>query len=406
MARSHRPERGDNNEGFFGGDRGMTLVRIGGGRVLTPDGSRFTDVTIKGDRIESVGPREDDREIDATGLIVSPGFIDLQINGGHGIDLADQPDAIWRLGAKLPRHGVTAFLPTIVSSPASTTDAAIETLHQRPDGYVGAEPLGLHLEGPMLNPKKRGAHNLDSLVLPDPSVIEGWSKRSGITLVTLAPELPGALSVIAELVERGVVVAAGHTSATSAQTAAAMAAGLSAVTHLFNAMAPFDHRNPSLLNVALFSPDLPVGLIADGVHVHPEVIAATWAAKGPSRIILVTDAVAAMGQPPGTYPFAGGTITADQSGVRNEHGVISGSNLTMDQAVRNLQAFTGCDPDEALLSATETPARLIRETHRGHIWPGATADLALLNDDLRVEITICAGRIVYISDQARSRLST
>ncbi len=384
----------------------MTLLRIGDGLVLTPEGLRITNVTIKGDRIQSVGPRENDWEIDATGLIVSPGFIDLQINGGHGIDLADQPDAIWRLGAKLPRHGVTAFLPTIVSSPASTTGAAIETLDQRPDGYVGAEPLGLHLEGPMLNPEKRGAHNLDNLVPPDLSVIDGWSKSAGVTLVTLAPELPGALAVIAELVERGVVVAAGHTNASSAQTAAATAVGLSAVTHLFNAMAPFDHRNPSLLNVALFSPELPVGLIADGIHVHPEVVAATWRVKGPSGVVLVTDAVAAMGQPDGTYPFAGGVITADQNGVRNAHGTISGSNLTMDQAVRNLRAFTGCDPDEALLSATDTPARLIKDTHRGHIWPGATADLVLLSDDLRVEITICAGRIAYISDRARSRVST
>ncbi len=337
---------------------------------------------------------------------MSPGFIDLQINGGHGIDLCEHPELIWQLGAELPRHGVTAFLPTIVSSPASTTNAAIETLHQRPDGYVGAEPLGLHLEGPMLTPEKRGAHNLDYLVPPDLSVIDGWSKSAGVTLVTLAPELPGALSVIAELVERGVVVAAGHTNATSAQSAAAMAIGLSAVTHLFNAMAPFDHRNPTLVNVALFAPDLPVGLIADGIHVHPEVVAATWGAKGPSGVALVTDAVAAMGQPPGTYPFAGGVITADRTGVRNENGRIAGSNLTMDQAVRNLRAFTGCDPDEALLSATDTPARLIKDTHRGHIRPGATADLVLLSDDLRVEITICAGRIAYIADQARSRVST
>jgi N-acetylglucosamine-6-phosphate deacetylase len=383
----------------------MTSVRVGRGRLLLGNSLEVRTLVLDGGRIVSADESSDAPDIDAAGLIVSPGFVDVQINGGFGIDLLSDPGAMWQLGRHLPSTGVTAFLPTIITSPTTSTTAALDALHARPDGYFAAEPLGLHFEGPMLNPDRRGAHQVQHMVEPSIEVIDGWSRRDGVTIVTLAPELPGALQVITELVSRGVVVSAGHTNADSSETLAALEAGLSGVTHLFNAMAPVGHRQPNLAGVALAERDLIAGLIADGIHVDPIVVAAAWNAKGHHGIGLVTDAVAAMGQPPGAHEFAGRTTSADESGVRNSDGTLAGSALTMDQAVRNLVEFTGCQVHEALLAATATPARLIGDTSRGRIRPGAHADLVLLDADLRVQITICAGRVVYVADGARDRLA-
>jgi N-acetylglucosamine-6-phosphate deacetylase len=383
----------------------MTKFQIGGGRVLVGDELQSAAVTINGNMIGSVTAANVRNDIDATDLIVSPGFVDLQINGGFGIDLLTDPTGMWELGAQLLRTGVTAFLPTIITSPRLVSQAAIEALRLRPESYRGAEPLGLHFEGPMLNPDRHGAHPVEHLVAPQLSVIDNWSPENGVTMVTIAPELPGAMPVIAELINRGVVVAAGHTNATSAEALAAVEAGVSAVTHLFNAMAPLVHRQPNLVGVTLTEPNLVAGLIVDGVHVDPIVVAAAWNAKGPSGIALVTDAVAAMGQPPGDYQFAGRQSTAGESGVRNSDGTLAGSALMMDQAVRNLVEFTGCDIPEALLAASRTPAQLVEDHKRGRIKPDANADLVLLDEDLHVQMTIRGGRIAHIAEGAHDRVA-
>ena len=257
----------------------------------------------------AVGPRlaapDAAPTLDVSGLLVAPGFIDLQINGALGIDLADEPERLWEVGAALSRYGVTGFLPTIITSPAGTPERAMAALADRPTGFAGAEPLGLHLEGPMLNPDRRGAHDPALLRLPSPGLVEGWTRADGVALVTLAPELPGGLAVVEQLVEAGVVVSAGHTAATADELDRAVAAGLSYVTHLFNAMVPFGHRDPGPIGLALSDGRLTAGLIADGIHVHPIAVAAAWRALGPSRLSLVTDAVAALGRPPGRFPVGG-----------------------------------------------------------------------------------------------------
>ena len=393
----------------------MTEVRIVGGRCLTASGLEALTVTFEGDTITSLSPAEPagfapptdldgTAAIDASGLVLSAGLIDLQINGGYGHDLQDDPGAVWDLGRELPRSGVTSFLPTIISGPSSRNRAMLDALKARPAGYCGAEPLGAHFEGPMINPRHAGAHRREHLTGARDDVIDGWHRSAGVALVTIAPELDNADDVISELARRGIVVAAGHSAATAEETRAAIAAGVSTVTHLFNAMAPLGHRSPNLVGVALTDARLTVTMIVDGVHIDPIAVAAAWKAKGPAGLALVTDAVAAMGQPPGPYRISGTPTVFDGVSVRTADGVLAGSAVTMNQAAANLAEFTGCGRHEALAAATAVPAGIIGETRRGRLAPGAAADLVLLDDDYRVHATICAGRVAHVDGAARHRL--
>ena len=393
----------------------MTAVRIVGGRCLTGSGLEALTVTFEGDTITSLSPTEPGgpalssdpagtATIDASGLVLSPGLIDLQINGGYGHDLQDDPGTVWDLGRELPRSGVTSFLPTIISGPSSRTRAMLEALRARPTGYCGAEPVGAHFEGPMINPRHAGAHRHEHLTGARDDVIDGWHRRAGVTLVTIAPELDNAHDVMGELTRRGIVVAAGHSAATADEARSAIAAGVSTVTHLFNAMAPLGHRSPNLVGVALTDARLTVTMIVDGVHIDPIAVAAAWRAKGPAGLALVTDAVAAMGQPPGPYRISGTPTVFDGVSVRTADGVLAGSAVSMNRAAANLAEFTGCERHEALAAATAVPAGIIGETRRGRLAPGAVADLVLLDDDYRVHATICGGRVAYVGDEARNRL--
>ncbi|HEX6009908.1 MAG TPA: amidohydrolase family protein, partial [Actinomycetota bacterium] len=280
---------------------------IAGGRVLVQRAWVDADVEVANGAISAVQRRSAERLastaelLDATGLLVAPGLIDLQINGAFGHDFTGNPESIWEVGAMLPRSGVTAFLPTIVSSPPDVAKRALEVLAAGPpEGYVGATPLGLHFEGPMLAPSRRGAHEERHLQTPSEDVIAGWSRDAGVRLVTLAPELPRADEVIRELVANGVVVSAGHSDASFDQAVEAFSIGVSSGTHLFNAMSGFHHREPGLSGALLMETAPPSGLIVDGAHVYPGAIAAAWAARGADGLVLVTDAVAATGVRPGT----------------------------------------------------------------------------------------------------------
>ena len=393
----------------------MTAIGIVGGRCLTTSGLEALTLTFEDDTITALSPAEpaapapkgeagDAAVIDASDLVVSPGLIDLQINGGYGYDLQDDPAVVWDLGRELPRSGVTSFLPTIISGPRSRTCSMLEALRARPDDYCGAEPLGAHLEGPMLSTRHAGAHEPEYLTGADVDVIDGWHRSTGVAMVTIAPELDNALDIIGELNRRGVAVAAGHSAATSDETLAAIAAGVSTVTHLFNAMAPLGHRSPNLVGAALADTRLTVTLIVDGVHIDPITVAAVWNAKGSAGIALVTDAVAAMGQPPGAYRLSGTPTVFDGVSIRTHDGVLAGSAVTMNQAAANLAEFTGCDRHEALAAATANPARIIGEARRGRLDPGSIADVVLLDDDYRVHATICGGRVCYVDDAAQHRL--
>jgi N-acetylglucosamine-6-phosphate deacetylase len=349
-----------------------------------------------------------DTVLDATGLVVAPGFIDLQCNGALGVDLTSEPDRLGDIAAGLPRWGVTAWLPTVVTSPPAERLAVLRAFRDRRDvesGPVGATPLGLHLEGPFLAPARRGAHDLHLLTAPSLTLVddEGWSRAAGVALVTLAPELPGALDVVRALVDRGVVVAAGHSSATASEARAALDAGVTGVTHLFNAMGGLHHREPGLAGVALTDPRPHVWLIADGVHVDPAVVALAAGALG-DRTVLVTDAVAALGAGHAAAAARAGRLgsrpvdlPADGEGgaVRLADGTLAGSALSLDRAVRNLMAFAGVDLAAAVHAVTAAPAALLGLPDRGVIAPGAVGDLVLLTPEGHVVATVIGGEVVH-----------
>jgi N-acetylglucosamine-6-phosphate deacetylase len=376
----------------------MTTLAVKGGLVIQRDGLDLADVLIDGSTVTEMGIALEvpagAQVVDASRLLVAPGYIDLQVNGAEGIDLTVEPERLWEVGASLSRFGVTGFLPTIVTAPAGTAERAIAALAQRPSGYAGAEPLGLHLEGPMLNAAKHGAHDSSLLQQPSLDLVAGWSREVGVAMVTLAPELAGSVPVITHLVREGVVVSAGHTAASVDELEVAVQAGIRYVTHLFNAMAPFGHREPGPVGVALADHRLTAGLIADGIHVHPVAVAAAWAALGPDRLNLVTDAMAALGRPHGRFVLGSREVTFGRDGVRLADGTLAGSALALDEAVRNLIAFTSCAPREAVATVTATPARVLGLAGKGRLAPGGDADLTLLTPDLHAVGTIVGGRVV------------
>ena len=361
------------------------------GRVLLPEGFVDATIAIAETRIASITRGIDAHaDLRADGWI-APGFIDLQINGAYGFDFTTDAGTAAQVARRLPETGVTAFLPTIISSPL---DAYPRFLRDLKSDARGAQILGVHLEGPYLNPKRAGAHNPNYLRVPNLAELETWAGSSLVRLVTLAPELPGALELIRALRARGIVVSAGHSDANYAQAIAGLDAGISWGTHLFNAMPAFSHREPGLIG-ALLSSDVPVGLIADGVHVHPAAIKTVVRAKGARGITLVTDAMMAMGMQPGRYTLGDRAVKVDATSARLDDGTLAGSILKMDAAIRNIIEFSGCSLADAITMASATPARVLGLAHKGHLVPGADADIVVLDESLRVQTTIARGEIVY-----------
>lgn len=363
-------------------------IVIRGGRLLLDGSWVERDLAIVDGTIvdgTALGDHRDGAVFDVDGALVAPGLVDLQCNGAAGVDLRAEPERLWDTSAALPRWGVTAWLPTIVTSTPDVVIRAMETLRDGPpDGWTGAEPLGLHLEGPFLAPEAAGAHPIDLLRPPTMSAIDTWSRASGVAMVTLAPELAGALDVIGTLVERGVVVSIGHSMASAGEVDAAIEAGARSVTHLFNAMSPIHHRAPGVAGAALADDRLAVGLIADGIHVDPRMVRVAARASA-DRLVLVSDAVALLGME--------GVDTSD--GVRLSDGTLAGSVLPLVQAVQNLVDYARCTPAHALDAASRTPAALLDVRDRGSLHPGARGDAVVLDDQLGLVATVVGGEIVH-----------
>ncbi len=369
------------------------MIYIHNAILYTPAGIlEHGAVLTAGETISAIGTEQEltcppkGQKFDAEGLKLVPGFIDLQINGGFGMDFTTDPGTIWQVGDKLVHYGVTSFLPTIISSPhENIRSAQIVLQNGSPGGYRGARVIGLHLEGPYLNPGRKGAHNPEYLCLPEPDIYEHWSPASFVRLVTLAPELPGAIEAIQALDKHGVVVSAGHSQATFEQAKAGIIAGIRYGTHIFNAMPQFDHREPGLLGALLSDRRISCGLIADGYHLHPTTVDLAWQILGPLRTSLVTDALAAMGMPPGEYKLGDYSVFTDDSTARLAVGVLAGSLLSLDQALRNLISFTGCSLEAAVSTVTRVPAHLLHlDEYLGRLVVGAKADFVLLSDEMQV----------------------
>jgi N-acetylglucosamine-6-phosphate deacetylase len=365
------------------------------GPTLLPDGN-IADATlfIEHSAIAHVRPgRDSEADIVVTKGYVVPGFIELQINGAFGSDFTNG-SAVPDVATRLPAMGVTAFLPTVITSRFEAYPKLLSAIHEASQNMSGARVLGVHLEGPYLSPRRHGAHNLAFLRAIDVDEIERWTKGCDVRIVTLAPELPGALDAVRMLCDKGIVVSAGHSDATFAQAMAGFEAGITWGTHLFNAMSELKHREPGLPG-ALLSSSVPCGLIADGIHVHPAAVKLAFRAKGADRLTLVTDAMEAMGMPPGRYKLADREVIVDSQAARLADGTLAGSILTMDQAVRNAIAFIGCSLAEAVTMASCTPARVLGLEHKGRIAPGCDADLIILDEAARVTHTFVAGHLVY-----------
>jgi N-acetylglucosamine-6-phosphate deacetylase len=377
--------------------------------VLLDGALVHADLVVDGDHIVDVAvdpPRDriDDGDIDCDGLVIAPGFIDLQCNGAGGVDITTEPDRILDVAAELPRFGVTSFLPTVVTARAATRAAAIaEMTGQRREpqaiaaGRCVATPLGLHFEGPMISRQHLGAHVPRFAAEPGSMLAEVavWASSGVVSLVTLAPELDGAVDVVERLVAAGVVVSAGHTAMSPADFAAARSAGLSYVTHLYNAMAPFGHRAPGPIGAVLADPSITAGVICDGIHVDPTAVEMAWRSLGPHRMSLVSDASPALGAPYGRYDIGGFEIIHDETGVRTLDGVLAGSALELDRAVRNLMEYTGCTLADALATVTSTPADLLGLPDRGRIRTGARADLTIVDPAGNLQRTVVAGTTAW-----------
>ncbi len=391
-------------------DDRMKLVALRG-QVVTdyevwPEGS----VLLEGGSIADVSPEDSllgdaDEVYEHPDSLLLPGFVDLQVNGAFGVDVATEPSRIAELSQRLLSTGTTAYLPTVISSPESLYEEVLPALAAAADGRSeGAEVLGVHLEGPFINLGKRGAHAAAHVVPPDPGLLARLLDLAPVRMITIAPELEGSGDLMALALGRGVAVSAGHSDAPFELAYRAFDASVAGVTHLFNAMSAMHHREPGLPGAAFAHPRVACGLIADGLHVHPEMVGLTFRMLGPDRLCLTTDAIAAAGMGDGEYRLATRTVYLEGGVPRLGSGAIAGSVLTMNEALRNILAFTGCTFPEAARMASSAPARLIGEGRRkGRLTPGYDADVTVLAPDLSVEAVWRGGEWVYGKTEGRIR---
>lgn len=363
------------------------------GRLLAPDDLGVRLVTVDDGRVTAIGEASQ-APPDALGgpdAWIVPGLVDIQLNGAFGVDFSDPEADLPRAAAALPTTGVTAFLPTVVSSPREAYAPCLRNLAAPvPEG--AARVLGAHLEGPFLSPVRLGTHEPAAVRAPDPDELRGWLDAGEVSIVTLAPELHGAEAMIRELVARGVLVAIGHSDATWQQANAAIEAGARLGTHVFNAMRGLHHREPGIAG-RLLGPGVAVSVIVDGVHVAPEMVRLLASIKAPEELVFVTDGLAALGEPPGAYRLASREVISDGIVARLADGTLSGSVVPMAPALGRLIA-TGLEPAVAARAASTTPARLLGlDAELGRVEVGRVADLVLLDAGWNPQLTMVQGRI-------------
>jgi len=335
---------------------------------------------------------------DMAGAFIAPGFIDLQLNGCGGVQFNDSPEALSVETLEImqranEKSGCTSFLPTLITSSDELMQRAVETMRAWLTTHQN-QALGLHLEGPWLNREKKGTHNPALIRQPDPALVDYLCANADvITKVTLAPEQVGS-DVIRQLSAAGIIVSAGHSNATYAEAKAGFSAGITFATHLYNAMSPFSGREPGLVGALFDSPDVYCGIIADGLHVNYANVRMAKRLKG-ERLILVTDATAPAGAAIDKFIFAGKTIYYRNGLCVDEHGTLSGSALTMIEAVQNSVEYCGIALDEALRMATLYPARAMGvEKQLGTVAAGKAANLTVFTRDYQIIKTFVNGESV------------
>jgi N-acetylglucosamine-6-phosphate deacetylase len=372
-------------------------------------------ITIEGSHIQAVEYSENSDQqqahiIDASGMIVIPGFIDVHTHGGGGYHLqTTDADEIRAYAHWIPETGTTSFLIAIIGVPGSIPEKQLKTaIEVLDDQGSGAEAIGLHLEGPYISVAKRGAHLPSWLRMPEESETEQLLQitRGHLRLLTLAPELPGASAMIRRLVNAGVTVSIGHTDATYEQSLEAIKLGVTHVTHCFNAMRPLLHRAPGPIAAITQTDHVRGELIADGVHVHPAAMNALVKLLGPDRIVVITDALSGAGVSETTFDFAGQPARVIRGAARLSDGTLTGSVLTMDQALRNMLLMTEVTLQQAVGMLTLNPALAAQVSHRkGRLKAGYDADVLILDQSLALQATFCKGAITFATDEWREKLS-
>lgn len=374
------------------------------------------DITVDGTYIQGVGLEREQQSnvIDAVDMIVMPGFIDVHTHGGGGFNLhTSHVKEILDYTLWVPETGVTSFLIGVVGTPNALPEeqlrAAVEAIEQVKQWKPGvAEPLGIHLEGPYINVARRGAHAPVWLRTPN----EGETERvlelaqGHLRLITLAPELPGAMAMIRRLLEAGVTVSMGHTDADYEQACEAIQLGVTHMTHCFNAMRPIRHRAPGPIEAVARAKQVRGELIADGVHVHPAVMNVLVKILGPKRVVVITDALAGAGLADGIFEFAGQQAQVICGAAHLADGTLTGSVLTMEQALRNMLEMTNVTLPEAVRMVTLNPAEAIGVAKRkGLLRSGYDADLLIFDASLKLQATICQGVVAFATETWRERLS-
>ncbi len=345
--------------------------------------------------------RQDCKHIDLRGRLLVPGFIDLHHHGGDGIsfEAGADPQQMAEHAAWAARNGVTGYLRTI-AAPTQPELLALIRAHvdQMKGASGGARPLGLHLEGPFLNPDKAGAFNPGWLRAPDAGEIRAWLEagEGWLRMVTLSPELPGALEAAHLLKDSGVVAAIGHTTSDYDTAARALSGDFSHSTHIFNAQSGFTHRDPGAVGAVLASDTATAEVIADGVHVHPAALKVLVRCLGPERVVLVTDSMPAAGLPDGAYSLVGQQVLVKDGAARLLDGTLAGSTATMPHCVCTMHRDAGVPLHQALQMASLNPARVIgADKVTGSLQLGKKADLVVIDEDVNVYLTMVNGEIVY-----------
>jgi N-acetylglucosamine-6-phosphate deacetylase len=369
-------------------------------------------ISIEDGRIASIGSRTagplpagtPDETLDFPEATLAPAFFDVHIHGAAGSDVMDATaEALMTIGRFLASHGTGSYLATTVTAPIDATLHSLSNLAGMISRPPGADetvtwPIGIHLEGPFLSHSKRGVHPPQLLLEPDIALFDRFyeAAEGKIRLMTLAPELPGALEFAAHVTARGVRVSVGHSNATAAETRAGIAAGAVSATHTFNAMRPLDHREPGILGVVLTTDPLFAELICDGIHNTPEMVKIWWRSKGPERAILITDAMRAAGMPDGEYELAGLRIQV-ANGKASFGDVLAGSVLTLDKALTNFLAFTGASVEQGLRLLTTNPAAMTGFGGRaGSLSVGQPANLVAIDLYGKLQASFVSGRRAHL----------
>lgn len=392
----------------------MQPIAIRARRAFTPF-EEIDDavIVIQGSKIVAVGPRDKVdlprgvREIIAGQQTVTPGFVDIHIHGAGGRDVMEgSPEALEIVCATVAARGTTSFVATTVTASETETRESVAGIanfilqtSESPTRELTAEILGIHFEGPFISPARRGVHPAKCIARPSPEMLGGFLEEARGTgrILTLAPEVPGALELIGVARRAGLVVSMGHTDATYEQALAGIEAGATHAAHVYNAMRPFSHRDTGVLGAVLTSPKVSAELIADGVHVDEAAVRMLLGLKTPERVILVSDGISATGMPDGKYQLGLFDVKVSGGVARNAEGKLAGSTLTLDRALRNMVAL-GLPLSSALRMLTANPARQIGlGARKGVLAPGADADLVFLNDKLEVSGVMTRGAGLKLS---------